>query len=64
MWVPTVGMNGFGLFSSLQYQYPMIEGTPVPAPDQLYIYQLFNTAINDCSAVSELEWAMKDTGEE
>ncbi|MCK5117106.1 MAG: hypothetical protein KAR44_10930 [Candidatus Aegiribacteria sp.] len=54
-WVPTVGMNEHGVFSSLQYQCPMIEGTPEPEPDQLYIYQLFNTAINDCSAVNELE---------
>ena len=54
-WVPTAGMNEHGLFSSLQYQCPMIEGTPVPSPDQLYIYQLFSTAINDYSSVIELE---------
>ncbi len=54
-WVPTVGMNEHGLFSSLQYQCPMIEGTPHQSPGELYIYQLFNTAINDCSLLYELE---------
>ena len=33
----------------------MIEGTPVPSPDQLYIYQLFIAAINNCSSIDEVE---------
>jgi len=54
-WVPTVGMNEHGLFSSLQYQYPMIEGISVPSQDQLYIYQLFIAAINDCYSIDEVK---------
>lgn len=55
MWIPTVGMNEHGLFSSLQYQCPMIEGTPRQSEEQLYIYQLFNTATNGCASVDEAE---------
>jgi len=54
-WVPTVGMNEYGLFSSLQYQCPMIEGTQEPSEGQLYVYQLFNAAINDCVSIYEVE---------
>ncbi len=54
-WIPTVGMNEYGLFSSLQYQCPMIEGTAEQSPDQLYIYQLFMTAINNYSSTEEVE---------
>jgi len=55
MWLPAAGMNEHGIFSSLQYQCPMIEGTPMRSPDQLYIYQLFITAINDYSSLDEVE---------
>lgn len=55
MWIPTVGMNEYGLFSSLQYQCPMIEGTPQQSEGQLFIYQLFNTVINSCASVDEVE---------
>ena len=54
-WVPTVGMNEHGLFSSLQYQCPMIEGTQELSEGQLYVYQLFHAAINDCVSVYEVE---------
>lgn len=55
IWIPAAGMNEHGLFSSLQYQCPMIEGTPHQSQGELYIYQLFNAAINDCSLLYELE---------
>ncbi len=54
-WVPVAGMNEHGLFSSLQYQCPMIEGTPEQSPDQLQIHQLFGTAINEYSSMDEVE---------
>jgi hypothetical protein len=54
-WIPTVGMNENGLFSSLQYQCPMVEGAAEPKAGQLYLHQLFNTAINECSALDEVE---------
>lgn len=55
IWIPTVGMNECGLFSSLQYQCPMIEGIAQQSEGGLFIYQLFNTAINDCASVDEVE---------
>ncbi len=56
IWIPTVGMNEHGLFASLQYQCPMIEGMSLQSESQLYIYQLFNRAINDYSSIDEVEF--------
>ncbi len=53
-WVSTAGMNEYGLFASLQYQYPMIEGIPSPQEDQLYLYQLFGMALSECISLGEV----------
>ncbi|MCD4775979.1 MAG: linear amide C-N hydrolase [Candidatus Aegiribacteria sp.] len=55
IWIPTVGMNERGLFSSLQYQCPMIEGSAQQSEGELFLYQLFNTAIDECALVDEVE---------
>lgn len=54
-WVPTAGMNEHGIFSSLQYQCPMIEGTASLSEDQLYIYQLYSRAVSSCTSIDEIE---------
>ena len=54
-WTPTVGMNEHGVFSSLQYQCPMIEGEPNLEYSERYIWQLFVTAINSCTSLEEVE---------
>ena len=54
-WIPTVGMNDHGLFSSLQYQCPMIEGASEPEEGQLYLYQLFNSTVFECVTLEEVE---------
>jgi len=55
VWVSTAGMNEYGLFSSLQYQCPMVEGTSEPQEEQLYLYQLFMMALSECSSLAEVE---------
>lgn len=55
MWIPTVAMNEYGVFSSVQYQCPMIEGEETPGEHERFIWQLFETAINHCSSLEKVE---------
>lgn len=55
IWIPTVAMNEHGMFSSLQYQCPMIEGEPDPEYDEHCIWELFITSINDCTSLEQVE---------
>ncbi|MCK4672077.1 MAG: linear amide C-N hydrolase [Candidatus Aegiribacteria sp.] len=55
IWIPTVAMNEHGMFSSLQYQCPMIEGEPDPEYDERYIWELFITSIDDCTSMEQVE---------
>ncbi len=55
IWIPTVAMNEHGMFASLQYQCPMIEGEPDPEYDERCIWELFITSINDCTSLEQVE---------
>ena len=55
IWIPTVAMNEHGLFASLQYQCPMIEGEQNPEHDERCIWELFITSINDCISLDQVE---------
>ncbi|MCD4848228.1 MAG: linear amide C-N hydrolase [Candidatus Aegiribacteria sp.] len=55
IWIPAVAMNEHGMFSSLQYQCPMIEGEPDPEHDERCIWELFITSINDCTSLEQVE---------
>lgn len=55
IWIPTVAMNEHGLFASLQYQCPMIEGEQNPEYDERYIWELFITSINDCTSLEQVK---------
>lgn len=53
-WNPTAGMNENGLFSSLQYQYP-IQGDLHQSHNEMYIHQLFRNSLESCSSLSEVK---------
>jgi hypothetical protein len=53
-WIPTVAMNDRGLFASMQYQCPMIEGKDVPGEDEIYVWQVFEVSTTLFSTVSQV----------
>jgi len=55
MWMPTVGMNGNGIFATLQYQCPMSEGVDIPDQGEIFIHQLYMLALGYCSSLSAVE---------
>lgn len=54
-WNPTAGMNEHGLFSSLQYQCPMVQGDLHRSQNEMYIHELFITSLESCSSLSEVK---------
>ena len=54
-WIPTVGMNEHGVFATLQYQCPMIEGVACPGEGEMFVYQLFTEALHHCSSIEGVE---------
>ncbi len=55
MWIPTAGMNGYGIFATLQYQCPMFEGVDMPDQGEIFIHQLCILALGYCSSLSTVE---------
>lgn len=59
-WYPTAGMNGEGVFATLQYQCPFLEGVDCPGDGEMFIYELFDRALGECSSMAGVE-AMLDS---
>jgi hypothetical protein len=53
----TVGMNEHGLFSSDQMVFPLRAGVENPAEDEMYIWNAFYSALQECTTVDEVvDW--------
>lgn len=59
-WYPTAGMNGDGVFATLQYQCPFIDGVECPGEGEMFVYELFDRALAECSSMTGVE-AMLDS---
>lgn len=59
-WIPTVGMNSQGIFSSMQYQCPMEEGNADLSENEIFQYQLYGRVLDSCSTFTDVKGVLGD----